>query len=336
MAPRATTDRSLAARLGGPLLVAGWAVIVIAGALAMAAGANGWGPDLLSNAGAVAVSSAYAWALAARTGGRPVVFGTLALVIGIAVLLTDSEALRSGASVLTCSMSAVLGVMATVPAVKILRAVREVLVAFVVAAVGAVAAVGYQPLVVLGRFEYTTLAVAFVIVFVLVYRLGAGFHGLGRRGLVAILVGGASLGLAMAYAELLRRYGTPELVSSILDVAEWSMANLGAVPRPMQFLVGVPALMWGCHLRARRRQGWWACAFGVAGLVPITHVLADPSLSPAAAALTEAYSLVFGLMVGVLVIRVDLLLGGSRGRRANRAERAAAVRPEAGRTQPLL
>ena len=151
-----------------------------------------------------------------------------------------------------------------------------------------------------------------------------------------VLGGGAVLALGLAYAELLRLYGTPAVVSGILDAASWTAANLGAVPRPMQALVGVPALMWGCHLRARRRQGWWACSFGVAGLVPITHVLVDPAFTLLDSALTEVYSLVLGLLVGVLVIRVDLLLGGSRGRRANRAEQAAAVRPEARRTEPLL
>jgi len=336
MAPRPAAKRTLAGLVTGPLLVVGWVLLVLTGTAALVAGALRLGPPDLTTAGSVLVSAAYAWALAARTGGRPVVFGTLALVIGVVVLLVDREALRSGASVLTCSMSAVLAVMVTVPAVKVVHAAREVLIAFVVATIGAVAAVGYQPLVALGRFENMTLALALLIVFGLVYRLGAGFHGLGRRGLVAILVGGAGLGLAIAYAELLRLYGTPALVSGILDAASWSVANLGAVPRPMQALVGVPALMWGCHLRARRRQGWWACSFGVAGLVPITHVLADPAFTLLDSALTEVYSLVLGLLVGVLVIRVDLLLGGSRGGRANRAEQAAAVRPEARRTEPLL
>lgn len=336
MAPGPTTRRPLTRLPSGPLLVAGWVLIVLVGTAALVAGTLGIGPEDLTTGGAVLVSSAYAWALAARTGGRPVVFGTLALVIGVVVLLVDREALRSGASVLTCSTSAVLAVLVTVPAVRAVQAVREVLIAFLVAAIGAVAAVGFQPLVALGRFEYTTLALAFVIVFGLVYRLGAGFHGFGRRGLVVILVGGAGLGLAIAYAELLRLYGTPGLVAWILDAASWSSANLGAVPRPMQALVGVPALMWGCHLRARGRQGWWACSFGVAGLVPITHVLADPAFTLRDTVLTEAYTLLAGLVVGVLVIRVDLLLGGSRGRRANRAEQAAAVRPEARRTEPLL
>ena len=141
------------------------------------------------------------------------------------------------------------------------------------------AAIGFGPLLSLIRFEYTTLALALVIVFVLVYRLGAGLHGLGRRGLVVILGGGAVLALGLAYAELLREYGTPGLVAWLFDAADWSEEHLGAVPRPMQALLGIPMLAWGVHLRARRRQGWWACAFGVTGMVPIAHVLADPALS---------------------------------------------------------
>ena len=102
-----------------------------------------------------------------------------------------------------------------------------------------------------------------------------------------IVGGGAVLALGLAYAELLRLYGTPGFVSWIFDAAEWSQDNLGGVPRPMQALLGIPMLLWGVHLRARRRQGWWACAFGVAGLVPIAHVLADPRLTLLEVVLTE-------------------------------------------------
>ena len=126
------------------------------------------------------------------------------------------------------------------------------------------------------------------------------------------------------------------MVPWLFDAADWSQENLGAVPRPMQALLGIPMLVWGVHMRARRRQGWWACAFGVAGMVPIAHVLADPALSLTEVVLTEVYSLVVGLVLGVLLIRVDLLLSGSGGRRASRLEEEGAVRPEAGRTQPLL
>lgn len=320
----------------GPLSVAAWFGVVAGGLVALVASALNLAPEMASTAGAIAVCVAYVWALAVRTGGRPVVFSLLALVIGAVVLVSDSEAVRSGAAVLTASTSAVLAVMLTTPAVTIARAVREVLIAFAVAAVGAVAAIGFHPLVALGRFEYTTLALSLLMVVVLVYRLGAGLHGLGRRGVAMIVGGGAVLALGLAYAELLRLYGTPGFVTWIFDAAHWSQENLGGVPRPMQALLGIPMLLWGIHLRARRRQGWWACAFGVAGLVPIAHVLADPRLTLPEVVLTEVYSLLVGLLVGIVLIKADVLLAGSAGRRTAREEEAGAVRPEAGRTQPLL
>ncbi len=322
--------------LRGPVSVTAWCAIVLTGLLAILAAALDLAPEVASTGGAVAIGVAYVWALAVRTGGRPVVFGLLALVIGVAVLVTDQDSLRSGAAVLITSLSAVLGVMLTKPAVTIARAAREVVGAGVVAAVGAVAAVGLHPLIALGRFEYTTLALALVLVITLVYRLGAGLHGLGRRGAVILVGGAALLALGLAYAELLRLYGTPGFVGWVLDVAAWSEEHIGGFPRAMPSLLGVPMLLWGCHMRARRRQGWWACAFGVVGLVPVAHLLADPRLTLVNATLTSAYSLLAGLVIGVLVIRVDLLLGGTGGRRAAREEEAAALRPEAGRTQPLL
>jgi len=41
-------------------------------------------------------------------------------------------------------------------------------------------------------------------------------------------------------------------------------------------------------------------------------------------------------VIGYVVIRVDLALTGSRGRRARRDEQASAVRPEPRRTAALL
>ena len=60
------------------------------------------GPDRLARRRRGRVAAAYAWALAARTGGRPVLFGTLALVVGVAVLVVDEDPLRTGAAVMTC------------------------------------------------------------------------------------------------------------------------------------------------------------------------------------------------------------------------------------------
>lgn len=313
-----------------------WALVVAGGVAAVVAAAVPVGPDHLGGAGGVAIVSAYTWALASRTGGRPLVFGGLALALGVLVLVVDAEHLRTGASVMTCVIASVLGVMITMPAQRFVEAARECVYAVLVAAVGAVGTVAWEPSIELARFEYLTLGLAFACAFILVYRLGAGLHGLGRRGLTTVLIGGAVLAVTLAYAELLRRYGTPGLVASLLDGVRWSREHLGAFPRPIEAVLGVPALVWGCHMRARRRQGWWVCAFGAAATAPVASVLVNPAISLREAGLSVLYGLLVGLVIGYAVIRTDLALTGPRGRRARQLEQEAAVRPEPSRTRALL
>jgi hypothetical protein len=93
--------------------------------------------------------------------------------------------------------------------------------------------------------------------------------------------------------------------------------------------------VWGTHLRARRRQGWWVCAFGVAATVPMASALVAPGGSFLEAALRVTYSLVLGLLVGYLVVRADLALTGPRGRGGRRAEEAGPHRPESRRFAEL-
>jgi hypothetical protein len=329
--------RTRVKRIGSSRLpIAAWVVIVVAGLAALGACLAELGPAYLCGTGSVAVVTAYAWALAARTGGRPVVVGTLALVLGIVVLLSDDDSLRTGAAVLTCVVSAVLAVMATIPAVRFVHAVREVVIAVLIASVGALATVGFEPVVTVARFEYVTLGLALLGAFAVVYRLGAGLHGLGRRGVVTVLMGTAVLALTLAYAELLRRYGTPGLVDSLLDVVVWSRDNLGAFPRPIETVLGIPALAWGTHMRARRRQGWWVCAFGVAATTPVANAQVNPAITLVECGLSVLYGVVVGLVIGFVVIRLDLALTGPPGRRGRRTEEAGALRPEPSRTRPLL
>jgi len=310
--------------------------VILAGLAALGLSAAEIGPSWLDGAGAVAIGTTYVWILAARTGGRVLVFVPLALAVGVAAVALDNGVLRSGTAVMTSAAGAALGVMVTVPAPRFLSAAREVVIALLVAGVGAVASVGFEPRITLERFDYATLAVSLGLVFALVYRLGAGLHGLGTRGLVIVVGGGLTLAVAMAYAELLRRYGTPGLVHSAFDAVHWMRDHLGASPRPLQALLGIPALTWGCHQRARRRQGWWACAFGVTATAPVATLVMDPALPLVELALIEVYTLVVGLAIGFVVIRLDLALTGSRGRGARRAEEATAVRPEPVRTAALL
>lgn len=342
-------------RLRSRLLAALWLLVVLVGTVLLVVGL--YGAELLptdrlelpgglraidlaspwlQQVGSVVVATAYVWALAARTGGRPIVFGLLTLAVGVATLWADREVLRSGAAVMVCVVSAVLAVIATVPAVKLRHAVREVAVAVLIAALGGLATVGLQPSLDVGRFEYVTLGMALVSAFGVVYRLGAGFHGLGRRGMFIVVFGAVVLGLTLVYAELLARYGTPVLVEWIFDAVRWMRDTLGASPRPIVALLGIPALVWGTHMRARRRQGWWVCAFGVGATTPIAQALIDPTVAREEAGLAMGYGLVVGLAVGFLLIRADLALTGQRGRGARRAEEAAAIRPEPSRIDALL
>ena len=103
---------SCAARSPSPRGSSSWPPALVA----LVTSPSTWRPRWSSTAGAVAVSIAYAWALAVRTGGRPVVFGLLALAIGVGrAALRQRGQLRSGAAVLTTSTCAVLAVHADDP-----------------------------------------------------------------------------------------------------------------------------------------------------------------------------------------------------------------------------
>lgn len=313
-----------------------WLVVVAASTAALVCAMVPVGPDWLGAAGSIAVATAFTWGLAARTGGRPFVFAPLALACGLTAVLTDQDLLLTGAAVGTSAVAAVLGVMITVPAAGIATAARECVVGLVVAGIGAMATVGFEPAIQKERFEYVGLGLAFLGAIVLVHRLGAGFHGLGRRGLIIVAIGVVVLAVTLLYAEMLRRYGSTSLVDQLLSWVAWSRDHLGAFPRPIETVLGVPALAYGCHMRARRRQGWWVCAFGVAATSPTATALANPAVSVSEATLSVVYGLVVGLVLGWFLIRLDLALTGNRGRRSRVAEQAAAVRPEPSRFAPLL
>ncbi|WP_299930588.1 hypothetical protein [uncultured Nocardioides sp.] len=306
----------------------GWSAVSGALTDVAAVGEAGAAPGWLDGAGAVAVITSLSWLLATRTAGRALVSAGLALVLGVASLLVGGRVLPTGAAVMTCVVGSVYAVMVTVPAITGLKAVREALIAALVAAVAAFAAVGFEPTVATERFEIVALLLALALVLAIVYRLGAGLHGLGRRGMIVVAIGLGVLFATLAYAELLRRYGAQSFVSSVLDFADWTSARIGAFPRPLVVLLGIPALVWGTHVRARRRQGWWFCAFGVAATVPLATGLVSPDTSYLEAGLRAAYSLVLGLVLGWLVIRADLALTGPKGRGGRRAEEAGPHRPE--------
>lgn len=286
--------------------------------------------------GAVAISTLYTHGLAVRSGGRPLISGGLALVLATAAVVSQQPVLLAGATVATAVVTAVLAVLATKRAARFVDVVREVCIAVAVATVGAFAVRAYGAEVSLERAGYLALGFSLLGALALVYRLGAGLQGIGRRGLVMIVSGVGLLTVTLAYTEALAAWGSPGLIESIDRTFESVRDAIGAVPRPIEVLLGVPALAWGVSTRARRRQGWWVCAFGAAGLSVVALSLLDPDIALREAGLSLAYSLVLGLVVGYVVIRADLFFTGARGRRARQLEELAAHRPEPGRFQPLL
>lgn len=166
--------------------------------------------------------------------------------------------------------------------------------------------------------------------------MGAGLHGLGTRGSITVISGLGLLFLTLAYTEALSRWGPPGLTDGIDEAIATIRTAVGAVPRPVEVLVGFPALAWGVSTRARRRQGWWVCVFGAAGLSVVAVSLLDARVSLLESGLSLLFSAVLGLLLGYLVIRADQFFTGARGRGARRLEEASAHRPEPGRMQPLL
>nr|WP_278258138.1 hypothetical protein [Nocardioides convexus] len=233
---RSSSRASLEERLGrlGTSRVPGavGAVLVVLGTAALVAAMVPVGPDWLGVTGSLVVATTYTSALAARTGGRPFVFGALALLCGLVAVLSDQDLLLTGAAVSTSALAAVLGVMITVPATGFLASVRECVVALVCAGIGALATVGFEPAIQKERFEYVGLGLALLGALVLVYRLGAGLHGLGRRGLAMVAVGGVVLMATLLYAEALRRYGSTGLVDESAVVGALEPGHPGCLPAP--------------------------------------------------------------------------------------------------------
>lgn len=318
----------------------GWLAVLVAGALGVAVGSLAPDlPDLVRHVSAILVSGALAWGLAVRTGGRMVWAAGLSVVLATTAVATDWQPLMAGAALATGVLAATLAVMLTTPAATFALAIREVLIATGFAWVGALGVIGYGPVedldIDVDRFGYVVFGLALAGTFSLVYRLGAGLHGLGRRGYA--VAGGAVLMLVvtLAYSEAVAQWGSRDLVGMVDDLRDGTRSTFGAVPHPIVALLGYPALVWGVFMRARRRQGWWVCAFGVAATAPATSRLVAADLDVSSLALGALYSLVIGLVLGYLVIRVEQSFTGTHGRRARRDEEAEAHRPEPRRTQPL-
>jgi hypothetical protein len=273
--------------------------------------------------------------LAARSGARPWLPGCLTIGGAVAAGVTALPLLLAAMAVVTGVIGAVLAVMATTPAATFARAVREVLVAVLLSAATALGVAGWAAPMSVVRYGYVALALALLGALALVYSLGAGLHGLGGRGTLVAVAAVLLLAIALAYSEALARWGSPELIAWADGLRAGIRETMHAVPHPIEVLLGVPALAWGVVLRARRRQGWWVTAFGTTLTAPMNTRLVDQGVGLVTTGLSLVYSLVIGLLLSWLVIRVDRSLTGPHGRRSRRDDQAGAHRPEPSRAAPL-
>lgn len=309
----------------GVLLVDRWGDLVVSGDLL---------PGWAAPAAVTALMGSFSWALAERIGIMPLVSGSLAAVGTGGALAWGGPEVEAGVAVLLCVVTAVLAVMLTVPAPGFAQASREVLIATVIAAAGGLGVAGVGADISAARFQYAALILALVWSLLVVNALGAGLHGLGRRGLITVVAAAVLIVLAVGYGELFQRYGSPGLVRTLEDLRRQIADLLLVVPHPLATLLGVPALAWGTFTRARRRQGWWVTAFGVAATTSTASILVAAGPSELEL-LATGYSIVLGLALGYLVIRIDQFFTGPRGSRARRVEEASALRPEPARGQSL-
>jgi hypothetical protein len=332
--PARTARRRKALSVAGRML---WCLAFLAGVAGVVVA---WTPvrvsDAVPLAAAVTLTTLFTHGLAVRSGGRPLISGGLALALAAVAAVSQNDVMLAGAAVGTAVVAALLAVLATTPAARFSAVLREVGLAAAVAVAGAFAVRAYEAQVSVERTTYLAIGISLFGALALVFRLGAGLHGLGRRGFVMILTGVVLLTVALAYTEALATWGSSGMTETVDRTLAAVRDVLGAVPRPIEVLLGFPALAWGVSTRARRRQGWWVCAFGAPGLAVLAVSLLPSETSLSQEGLSLLYSLVLGLLVGYGIIRADLFVTGARGRRARRLEELAAHRPEPGRFQPLL
>jgi hypothetical protein len=309
------------------------AVAVSGGRLAAAHGLWSQSDDV-TRVGAVVATWLAIVMLARRCGGRYILIGLFAgAVLALATAYPENWAL-AGAGVTTATVHGVLGMTMSRPATG-LRTLRELLISALIGAAGAVVVTGYDVVLRPFRFRVMVLTLVLLAGFALAWRLGHGARSIGRRGAVLIGCGVLVLAGSVAYTQAIRAWGSPGVIASVTDLTGWLDDNLGAVPRPIEALVGFPALMWGVATRRRRRQGWWMCAFGGLGAAGVATSLIQPATPFVESVSATGYDLLIGALLGLVLVGADSLLTG-RGRRSRSDDVGVVERPEPPRFAALL
>lgn len=288
-------------------------------------------PRWIARPSAAVLMTVFVIGLVHRAGGHMRLWCPPVVVLAVAALVTERQALLASSVVLTGVLAAVWSVMVTRPARSLLAVLREYAIALLAAISGALAVAAWNVDVNYQRFGLVVLAASLSIAIALVWSLGAGLHGLGRQNFLVLIGVAALLLLVLAYSSFVRAHGSQALIDAITDLVIWARETFRGVPRPVEVLLGFPALIVGVSMRSRRREGWWVLVFAVVGTSVLTTSLVSPGAFPTYIALSTVYSIVLGGIVGLIVRSQVIVERSSRAARHFEEEH----RVEPGRFAPL-
>ncbi|MEH3034378.1 MAG: hypothetical protein PGN07_10170 [Aeromicrobium erythreum] len=326
------TPRLTDARTAGLAITGVFTLWVVATLLASTAVVKVPGvPSWVERPAAAALLVVFSIGLTHRAGGHMRIWTSLALLLGVSAAASQASVLLSAATVTTAVLGSVWAVLITRPAATVGGVVREYLVALLVGLSSTMAVAAWNAPVNFQRFNLLVLFGALVVAIALVWSLGAGLHGLGRQNLGILLGVAAVLLVLLAYSSFVRSYGSQALVEGVDNLVIWMRTNIGGVPRPVEVFLGFPALVVGVSVRSRRREGWWILVFAVIGTGVLSTSLVSPGAFPTYIGWSTLYSVVLGLVVGLLVRYPLVKQPSARRSRAIVPER----RSEPGRFAPL-
>jgi hypothetical protein len=325
-----------APRLSSPQLAYGAMSVTIvawvlgvagAGTAVVAVGA----PEWVQRPAAALLMVVFMVALVHRAGGHMRLWVPPTVLLAVLTVVVENTVLLASSAVVTAMCAAVWSVLVTRPAGTVVRAMGEFAVTIVVALSGTVAVAAWNAPVNYQRFNLIVLGAALGLAIALVWGLGAGLHGMGRQNF-AILVGVAVVVvLILAYSSFVRAHGSQVVVDLFTDSVIWTRENFGGVPRPVEVLLGFPAVVVGVSVRSQRREGWWILVFSVIGTAVLTTSLVTPGAFPSYIGLSTLYSVVLGGAIG-LAVRSQVVTTRS-SRAARQVEPLSRVEP--GRFAPL-
>ena len=297
--PRVKSPR--AARLLMAGVFSAWVVGLLMAGTAVVAIDLPWS---VNRAGAVLLLVVFAVALTHRVGGHMRIWAGLVGILGLSAAVTGLPMLLAAAAGVSAVLAAVWAMVFTRPALTVPQVIGEYFLAIAIALSGTVAVAAWNASVNYARFNMVVIAAALGLSIMLVWSLGAGLHGLGREHLLILSAIAALIVLVLAYASFVRSHGSEVVTDAIASAVIWMRQTVIGVPRPVEVFLGFPALVVGVSLRARTREGWWIMVFGVISTSVLTTSLVSPRAFPTYILLSTLYSVVLGLIVGLLVRRI--------------------------------